>query len=463
MPDRRKYDASRFDLPALQALARRAAQETPATKNAPVQYRDGDRVVEAVGVHWLLDARRHNIRRMYSGTGYQTEEETREDHLYVLLPDGSLKQVVVTTEDTTVLDAGGAFRSHRSSKEHHDYEFDASQAEMFDFERKYVSFPESWGDRSCGDELLVDAKGAGLTEVLSDLAAGRRASQPSPIAPLPPAPASRPQPAATARTSGCGSSVDTFPDHFAVGIAVVAALTVLVPFLLGHFLMTRTFVLAPDPDVYFEEVRGIWDHFLATYLAGLIPITALLGAFLVLRRPWAGRTSSVVIGGLALISTVALFLPITQSEWHDAEHKTVAKLRETAFPYADKYVDCASWTINAENGAHDPELWQVHLGLAKGTSVDGCNLAAVYRGWTFVGNFTLPDVDVFTGDIEVNHVGWDEPYRNSGGGDISQISRKTGAPLPMNPKATNVILPTSSGQVLDFNLDGAGTGQFTLR
>lgn len=155
--------------------------------------------------------------------------------------------------------------------------------------------------------------------------------------------------------------------------------------------MTRTFVLEPDPDVYVEEVRGIWDHFLATYLAGLIPIATLLGAFLVLRRPWARRTWPVVTGGLALVSAVALLLPVTKSEWHDAEQTTVVKLRETAFPYAEMYVDCVSWTIGAENGAHQPELWQVHLGLAKGSSVDGCNLAAVYRGWRFVGNFTLPE------------------------------------------------------------------------
>lgn len=94
-----------------------AAVGTSATRNSPIQYRDGDRVVEAVGSHWLLDTRRHNIRRKYSGTGYQTEEETHEDHLYVLLPDGSLKLVVVMTADTTVLH-GGALRSHRSSKEH---------------------------------------------------------------------------------------------------------------------------------------------------------------------------------------------------------------------------------------------------------------------------------------------------------------------------------------------------------
>lgn len=462
MPDSRKYDASRFDLSALQALARRVAAETKVVKNPPIEYREEGRVVEAVGSHWLLDTRRHNISRKYSGTGYQTEEETHEDYLYVLLPDGSLKLVVVMTEDTTVLD-GGAFRSHRSSKEHFEYAFDERQAQMFDFERKYVSFPESWGDRECGDELVVDTKGAGLTRLLTELLEGTRASQPSPIAPLPPAPTSTPHSAASTGAGRYNSSVDTSPDIFGIGLAIVAAITVLVPFLIGHFLMTRTFVLEPDPDVYAEEVRGISDHFLATFLAGLIPITALLGAFLVLRRPWAGRTWPVVAGGIALLSTVALLLPVTKSEWHDAEQTTVAKLRETAFPYADRYVDCASWTIGAENGAHQPELWQVHLGLAKGTSVDGCNLAAVYRGWRFVGNFTLPDGDVFTRDIEVNHFGWDVPYRDSGGSDISQVSRASGARSPMNPKATNIVLPTAAGRMLDFNLDGAGAGQFNLR
>lgn len=33
----------------------------------------------------------------------------------------------------------------------------------------------------------------------------------------------------------------------------------------------------------------------------------------------------------------------------------------------------------------------------------------------------------------------------------------------MNPRATNIDLPTVAGHVLDFNLDGAGAGQFNLR
>lgn len=73
--------------------------------------------------------------------------------------------------------------------------------------------------------------------MLTDLLEGTRASQPSPIAPLPPAPAPISPPHSVTST-GAGrydSSVDTFPDVFAIGLAVVAALTVLVPFLIGHF------------------------------------------------------------------------------------------------------------------------------------------------------------------------------------------------------------------------------------
>lgn len=57
-------------------------------------------------------------------------------------------------------------------------------------------------------------------------------------------------------------------DTMAVLFAGFLAITVLAPFLIGHFLMTETFVLKPDPGVYEESVRGISDHFWATYLGG---------------------------------------------------------------------------------------------------------------------------------------------------------------------------------------------------
>jgi hypothetical protein len=60
----------------------------------------------------------------------------------------------------------------------------------------------------------------------------------------------------------------------------------------------------------------------------------------------------------------------------------------------------------------------------------------------------------------MNPVGWNAPVRDSGGSNITQVDRTTGAQTPMNPRATNVDLPTAAGRVLDFNLDGARTGEF---
>lgn len=252
-------------------------------------------------------------------------------------------------------------------------------------------------------------------------------------------------------------------DFGAMVLAAGAAVTVLVPYLIGHFLMTKTFVLKADPGVYETEVRGLKDHFLGTYLAGLIPVVLLLGIFLVARRPWEGRRRTVIIGGIAIASALFVLMPNAMSQWDDSEQTTVAKLRETAFPFDKRYLNCESWEISAEDGLQQPELWQVHLGQLKDSGVNGCNRVNVYRGWMFVGAYNLPDGDTFTGHVIVNHEGWPEPYETTGSGEIGAVSKKTGLPVPMNPIATNVELKTEQGRSLQFSLDGAGRGGFDLR
>lgn len=252
-------------------------------------------------------------------------------------------------------------------------------------------------------------------------------------------------------------------DWSAVMLAGFLIVTVLVPFLIGHFLLTKTFVLKPDAGVYEEQARGIGDHFLATYLAGLIPIVLALGIFLVARTPWQGRQPAVTAGWIAVAGSLVILLPFAQSKWHDAEQKTVAKLRETAFPFASRYYHCASWDIHAENGLHQPELWQVHLGRLKGSDVDGCNRVIVYRGWQFVGAYDLPDGDTFTGHVVINHAGWSRPLEDSGGTEVWATNNATGQRVPMNPVATNIDLATENGHRLQFSLDGAGAGAFGLQ
>lgn len=252
-------------------------------------------------------------------------------------------------------------------------------------------------------------------------------------------------------------------DVMAFMAAGFLAITVLGPFLLGHFLLTKTFVLEADPGVYRPEARGIWDHFWATYLGGLVPIVLVLGGFLVARTPWQGRRLAVAIGWAAVFGSVIVLLPLAQSQWDDAEQKTIRSLRETAFPYGERFYDCASWKIHAENGVRQPELWQVHLGQQKGTRVDGCNRIDVYRGWEFVGAYSLPDGDVFTGDAVINHIGWSHPLEVSGSEEVWSADQKTGQRDPMNPVGTNVDLSTENGRRVEFSLDGAGAGNFHLR
>lgn len=250
-------------------------------------------------------------------------------------------------------------------------------------------------------------------------------------------------------------------DTLAFMSAGVLAVTVLGPWLIGHFLMTKTFVLGDDPRVYEPEVRGIGDHFWATYLGGLVPVLLLAGIFVVARPPWQGRMVHVVIGWVAVAGALVVLLPTAMNEWHDAESVSAAKLRETAFPFADRYFNCESWTIAAENGLQQPELWQVHLAQSKGTPGSKCNRVVIYRGWQRVTSNDLPDGNWFAGDIVVNYPGWPEPYETSSSGDVYAVSRDSGERRAMNPKATSIDLGTESGQRLIFNL--AGEGPFELR
>jgi hypothetical protein len=251
-------------------------------------------------------------------------------------------------------------------------------------------------------------------------------------------------------------------DTFAAFVAAALAVTVLGPFLIGHLLMVKTFVLKPDPGVYNQTIRGIGDHFFAIYLGGLVPIVLLLGIFLVARTPWEYRRAAVIGGWLAIAGTLVFLIPMAQSKWHAAEEKSMAKLRDSSFPFSSQYLTCASWTVAAENGAKDPELWQVYLAQRQNSGVRGCNRVEVYRGWQFVGQYDLPDGNTFTTTVEVNYPGWNKPFRQQGSGTIVAEFTSTGQTYAMNPVCTNIALATANGLTLEFSLDGAGSNGFNL-
>lgn len=491
------YETTKLDWNVIKSLAVRAAKET-SLKPAPVVgyvKRSTHEFIDVCGPHWLLD----NRYEWWEETRDYIVEESRTEVLYALMPDGQLVKISISEE----------YQGHREGHwrnlgdSHFLNPMTEEDVQSFDFARSYHESGEKdapqghiWGncDRPYSrGPLLQASKGAGLCRLLENIRTGRAkqldgqiiTSQetgdtrtqvlPGPtqfhytpekrtnvIADLQNAREKAAAEAVAAETARAAQRRSA-GDIRAIRWAVALALTGVVPFLIGHFLLTKTFILKPNPGVYDGQARGIVDHLLATYLAGLVPIALALGIFLVARPPWQGRTVAVVVGAIALAGSVVVLLPMAISKWNAAEQKTIAKLRETAYPFSDRYYSCANWKIHAENGLHDPELWQVYLAQVKGTSGSACNRVWVYRGWQPVSSFDLPDGDAFTGEAIVNHFDWTNPIHEQGTGDIWSQNSATGARVAMNPMATNIELPTANGQVLQFTLDVAGTGGFRLK
>ncbi|WP_288338252.1 hypothetical protein [uncultured Gordonia sp.] len=239
-------------------------------------------------------------------------------------------------------------------------------------------------------------------------------------------------------------------DWTVIGWGVTAVVTVLAPYLLGHLVMRRTALLAPSEAVYDGAVRGVFDAFLADYLAGVVVILALLAAFLLL-RPWHGRVIMVVIGAALLISTFVA-AGKASTAWASAEADAAEKLRTTAFPFQKRYKTCEVWTFNGENGLQQAELWQVYL--TSTVSASGCNKIEVYRGWTFVGYRQLRSDLEFQSPVTISNPGWMEPLNADSGLLGVQTTTAAGIDEPVNPVVTSMQFATSGGYPVSFSLDG---------
>ncbi|KAF0845285.1 hypothetical protein [Nocardia caishijiensis] len=251
-------------------------------------------------------------------------------------------------------------------------------------------------------------------------------------------------------------------DYAALGFAALACLTVLGPYLLGHFLVRKTFLLAPDSRVYDDQARGLADHFWADYLGGVVAIGALLAVFL-LARPWEFRRREVVIGGVIAAVTLVFVMPTASSQWHDAEGKTITALRESAFPFGARYVECANWQLEGEDASGRPELWQVYLAQTLGSPrVRDCNRVNVYQGWRSVGAFDLDGNDHFTESITVDNVNWSKPFTTDRSTTIYSTDAQ-GRRERMKPADLTVTLPTTNGRAVVFNVAGSASGRFEVR
>lgn len=229
-------------------------------------------------------------------------------------------------------------------------------------------------------------------------------------------------------------------DGAVLGWAIFLVVTLIGPYLLGHFVLRETWLLAPDPGVYDGAVRGLGDHFVPDYLAGVAAVTALTAAFLLL-RPWHHRVRSVVLGWVLVVGLIAFLLPAVDNRWRDSERTSIGKLATTAYPFGERYYTCDSYAYQISWQRGGTEVWQIYLAQEAGFPGRACNRVEVYNGWRRVGQFTTRDGDTFRPGS------WNNTDISRGGFHLTTIW---------------VSVHTARNGNLRFSLDGAVRNEFML-
>jgi hypothetical protein len=207
--------------------------------------------------------------------------------------------------------------------------------------------------------------------------------------------APRPAPVATRRDAGPArprvrSGGGSLLDGWVLGGFVLLGVTVLVPWLIGRFLLRDSIVLERNPDVFDLSVRAGGSYFLADYLSGLLVPGVFAVAFLLL-RPWVRRTGYVAVGfvlaGLLLVTLVG-----ARSVWTAREAASAEMLRNGAFPFHERVestcfgeddfravIDGRNYSVGVHQSEHDDMF------------ISYCNRIDVYQGWTLAGQVDLED------------------------------------------------------------------------
>lgn len=188
-------------------------------------------------------------------------------------------------------------------------------------------------------------------------------------------------------------------DTFVVIAALVASITVLIPWLLGRWMLRDMLARPRAFGVYDVDVREDGWYFLSDWLAGCVAIAIVAGVFLVV-RPWSYRVGSVVTGFVVLALALFVMTPGSVNSWNEAEGRSVGALATTAFPFGDEYYTCGRGSFPSEDGY----LYQVHEARVAGSDTRGCNRVVIYRGWERVQQVDIPDFQEIT-DLEVSEVG----------------------------------------------------------
>ncbi|MEU4191534.1 protein kinase [Kribbella sp. NPDC026611] len=181
-------------------------------------------------------------------------------------------------------------------------------------------------------------------------------------------------------------------DKIAIGIGVATCATVVLPWLVGRYLLRGRWPRYNYSAVYDVDARRAGAYFLSDWLSGCMVVAVLVAAYLVL-RPWRQRVGTIVATALGLGAIWYWGVPYVQAQWQKQEDTTVALLSSTPYPFEDKYYTCGSATLTGRRinaaGYVESYSYSMFTGRTKGSTTQACNLIEVYDGWQRIKRFDL--------------------------------------------------------------------------
>ncbi|MFI1955916.1 DnaJ domain-containing protein [Streptomyces xinghaiensis] len=164
-----------------------------------------------------------------------------------------------------------------------------------------------------------------------------------------------------------------------IAISVICTLTVLVPWLIGRYLLRDTWFFPTGEGVYnaLRDGHGR-DYANAEYPGGVAVIGFLLAAALLLRS-WGGRGRYVVVGFVSLAIAINSAF-VARSEWGDLEAGAVARAEESR----QKVGSIPGTGCSRDEVTIEEDIW-VALLTTESPSSGECDRLGVYkRGENFV-------------------------------------------------------------------------------
>ncbi|WP_432874597.1 serine/threonine-protein kinase [Kribbella sp. CA-245084] len=199
-------------------------------------------------------------------------------------------------------------------------------------------------------------------------------------------------------------------DFTAVGLGFGACVTVLVPWLIGRYLLRGDWPRRDLADVFDVDARRTGAYFLTDWATGCLVVAVLVAAFILL-RPWRQRVGMVVAAALGVGAAWYWGVPYVQQEWNKQERVTAELLKTTPYPFDDKYYSCGSATTTIERvnaaGYIEVKAYSLFTARTKGSTSDACNLIEFYDGWRRVKTFNLrapqyvPNAGGFSSSVNV--------------------------------------------------------------